>query len=129
MFRLFRRKRAKDDGEIFGDFDQEAETVVTIKALCDTGVSIIRQVGQSSLDRTAQLARYERIRDDCVARVDKLADEYYRSVAIQHIIEMCAAAGETGFARALLLAVYDDFTRGQILASVPALKTDPPSGI
>jgi len=40
---------------------------------------------------------------------------------------VCAAAGETGFARALLLAVYDDFTRDQILASVPALKTNPPS--
>jgi hypothetical protein len=125
MFRLFRRRKAKDE-EVFGDFDEEAEAVVSIKTICDTGASIVRHLPDSGFDRTAQLARYERIRDACIARVDKLADEYYRGVAIQHIIEMCAAAGEMGVARALLLAVHDDFTREQILASVPALKTDPP---
>ena len=122
MFGLFKRTKRKIADEELGDNDEEAEVVVSIRARCEAGTVIARELSDASVDRAARLARYESIRDDCIMRADKLADEYYRGVAIHHIIDMCAAAGDMGVARALVLAVQDEFLREQIFASVPALK-------
>jgi hypothetical protein len=127
MFGLFKRKKPKIEDDLAGDYDEEAEAVIDIRARCAAAIPIAQQLAGSNRDRAAELSPYEKARDDCIDRADKLTDEYYRGVAIHHIIEMCAAANEMGVAKALLLAVQDDYIREQILASVPALKTAPRS--
>jgi hypothetical protein len=125
MFKLFKRRRKGGAAEATKGDDTsagEADEVMFIKAKCEAGTLSARRLSDPSEDHAAQLASYSRIRDECIARADKISDEFYRGAALHQIIDMCVAAGDLAVARALLVAVQDDFLRDRIFESAPMLR-------
>jgi hypothetical protein len=99
--------------------DAEAKAAMFIKAKCEAGELFAARLSDPAEDYAVQFAYYERIRDACIACVDKLNDEFYRGFAIHQIIKMCVAANDMAVGRALLLAVQDDFLREKISRAPP----------
>lgn len=67
---------------------------------------------------------YARSRIDCIQLADSLDDEFFRSAALQPIIELCMIGGDINDARDLLKHVKIPFIRNRILDTFPELSED-----
>jgi hypothetical protein len=108
------------------DNSAEAEAAMFIKAKCEAGALFAARLSDPQEDYAGQFAHYGSVRDDCIARADRLEDEFYRGFAIHQIINMCVAAGDLAIARSLLVSVRDGFLRERIFETAPALKDTAP---
>jgi hypothetical protein len=104
------------------DDSAEAETAMFIKAKCQVGMLFAARLSEPAEDLTLQRARYEDIRNECMATADKLTDEFYKGFAVHQIIKMCVAAEDMSVARALFMSVQDSFLRERIIESAPTLR-------
>jgi hypothetical protein len=122
MFGRFKGKQAQPPkGDESQDNPAEAEAVVAIKARSELGRIVAGRLSDPNEDQVEQRSRYERILDDCIARADCISDDFYKGAAVHQIIELCVAGGDLLIARALLLAVRDNFIRQMIFESAPEL--------
>jgi hypothetical protein len=110
------------------DIDAEMNEAMSIKAQCEIGTYFAKRMSEPDEDHATHRSRYETRRDECIARIDKMKDEFSRGLAIHQVIKMCMTAGDVGLARALFINVTDDFLRGQILDSAPVLKAASQAG-
>jgi hypothetical protein len=129
MFGLFKRNQPESiknepDAEDSSDAEDSADAVAAmfIKAKCDAGRLVVGLMLDPAEDRAEQIGHYKNIRNECMEHVEKVQDEFYRGFALNHIIAMCVAAGDISVARALLVAVQDDFLRERIFESSPVLR-------
>ena len=123
MFGLFKRNQPENtETEIDEEDSADAVAAMFIKAKCEAGNLVVGLMLDPAEDRTTQMAHYKSIRNECMARVEEIEDEFYRGFALNHIIAMCVAAGDISVARALLVAVQDDFLRERIFESSPTLR-------
>ena len=123
MFGLFKRNQPENtETEIDEEDSADAVAAMFIKAKCEAGNLVVGLMLDPAEDRATQMAHYKSIRNECMARVEEIEDEFYRGFALNHIIAMCVAAGDISVARALLVAVQDDFLRERIFESSPTLR-------
>ena len=113
----------------------EAEKVMQVKQLCwIAGMSA--PYGNPASDEYETFAaapdqqdyerdRYNKFRAKALRVADTLTDEFFRSGAINFIIDASMKAGDEDDARALLKQVKVDFIREKIVASYPRLNREP----
>jgi hypothetical protein len=123
MFGLFKRNQPESiKNETDAEDSADAVAAMFIKAKCDAGRLVVGLMLDPAEDRAEQIGHYKNIRNECMEHVEKIQDEFYRGFALNHIIAMCVAAGDISVARALLVAVQDEFLRERIFESSPVLR-------
>lgn len=112
---------------VISDLDDEdpagAEAVMNIQLKCQVGTLFASRMYEPDEDFKDQSARYKRIRDECIALVDQIDDEFYRGAAVHRIIDMCIVAKDLTVARSLLVSVRDNFIREKIFETAPTLRS------
>jgi len=78
--------------------------------------------GQSVSDTDTR--RYTRSLIECIQLADSLDNEFFRSAALQPIIELCICGGDVDDARALLRHVKITFIREKMIATFSELSED-----
>ena len=69
--------------------------------------------------------RYAESRIECIQLADALDNEYFRSAALQPIIELCLKGRDVDDARALFKHVKIAFIRNRMIDDHPELRDDP----
>lgn len=102
----------------------QTRVVLKIKELClaahESAIRVATgQLGKSGLDNDSQ--RYARSLIETIQLADTLDNEFFRSAALQPIIELCMKGGDVDHARALLKHVKITFIRNKMIDAFPAL--------
>jgi len=102
----------------------QTQVVLKVKELCLESQGCARRIaaakfGKMIFERDAH--RYTRSRIDCILLADTLDDEFFRSAALQPIIELCMMGRDVDDACALLKHVKIAFIRNKIIDTFPEL--------
>ena len=103
----------------------EAEKVLKIKMLCETGKWSAANLGDSSLDDETlnyEQGVYQKRKEAALELARELTDEFYRDSALYFIIELCMAGNELDDAKRLLNVIEVDFMKEKILEAYPRLR-------
>jgi hypothetical protein len=124
MFGLFKKAPPKAPETTNADAgkDAEAREAMEIQQRSKIAAMFAGRLNDPNEDRADQYARYVRIRDECLRRIDALQDEFYRGFATHQLIDACMVAGEEPLARALLVSIRDGFIRNKVYESNPTLR-------
>ena len=102
----------------------QTQIVLKVKKVCFAAQESAVRVaagknGESVFDTDSR--HYAKSRIECIQLADSLDNEFFRSAALQPIIELCIHGGDIDDARALLKHVKTAFIRDKIVYIFPEL--------
>jgi hypothetical protein len=105
----------------------QTQVVLKVKKLCLESKRCATRIAAGKYGKTVferDLLRYARSRIDCILLADTLENEFFRSAALQPIIELCMAGRDVDDARTLLKHVKIAFIRNKIIETFPELSAE-----
>lgn len=123
MFWIFKKPVPAALVEVPDDAEEDMKQAVFIQQRCQIGSLFAARLSDPDEDHDDARRRYTKVRDEIIAALDTIDDDFSRGFGAHQIIKMCMGASEEVVARAVLVSVRDEFIREKIFENFPQLKT------
>ncbi|MGD9542258.1 hypothetical protein [Methylocystis sp.] len=101
---------------------EDYRRAIFIQQKAQFGVILANRLSDPNEDHDTARHRYAHVREELIAALDLIEDEFLRGFSAHQIIKMCKAGNDEIIARALLICVRDEFIREKIFEDFPELR-------